>query len=139
MHHPDRLTEPLKRTGQKGIGLSAYEPVGWNEALDHVADKLITIAQHDGTESVWPYFYAGTMGLVQRDNIECLRHVMKYSRQHSTFCTPLADAGWNAGTGAKRGVDAREIAYSELIVVWGGNPVSTQGQSDASYRSGQAQ
>ena len=126
VHHPDRLTAPLRRTGHKGVGLSAFEPVGWNEALDHVADKLITIAQRDGTEAVWPYFYAGTMGLVQRDNIECLRHVMKYSRQHSTFCTPLADAGWNAGAGAKRGVDAREIAHSELIVVWGGNPVSTQ-------------
>lgn len=126
VHHPDRLTKPLKRVGHKGVGLSAFEPVSWNEALDHVADKLITVAQRDGAEAVWPYFYAGTMGLVQRDNIECLRHVMKYSRQHSTFCTPLADAGWNAGTGAKRGVDAREIAHSELIVVWGGNPVNTQ-------------
>ena len=126
VHHPNRLTEPLRRTGHKGVGLSAFVPINWDEALDRVADKLISVAQSDGSEAVWPYFYAGTMGLVQRDNIECLRHVMKYSRQHSTFCTPLADAGWNAGTGAKRGVDAREIAHSDLIVVWGGNPVSTQ-------------
>jgi anaerobic selenocysteine-containing dehydrogenase len=38
----------------------------------------------------------------------------------------LSDAGWLAGVGAKRGVDGREIAKSDLIVVWGGNPVSTQ-------------
>ena len=38
----------------------------------------------------------------------------------------LTDAGWMAGVGVKRGVDAREIAESDLVVVWGGNPVSTQ-------------
>ena len=41
-------------------------------------------------------------------------------------CTTLADAGWLAGTGEKRGVDPREIEKSDLIVVWGGNPVFTQ-------------
>ena len=38
----------------------------------------------------------------------------------------LTDAGWLVGHGAKRGVDGREMAKSDLIVVWGGNPVSTQ-------------
>jgi anaerobic selenocysteine-containing dehydrogenase len=66
------------------------------------------------------------MGLVQRDGINRLRHAMKYSRQHSTFCVTLADAGWNAGTGAKRGVSPLEIPESDLVIVWGGNPVSTQ-------------
>ena len=51
---------------------------------------------------------------------------MRYSRQHSTICVALTDAGWIAGVGAKRGVDPREMAKSDLIVVWGGNPVSTQ-------------
>ena len=51
---------------------------------------------------------------------------MRYSRQHSTICNALSDAGWIVGVGAKRGVDAREMAKSDLIVVWGGNPVSTQ-------------
>ena len=75
---------------------------------------------------MWPFFYAGTMGLVQRDGIERLRHVMGYSRQHSTYCNTLSDAGWRAGVGAKRGVDPREIAASDLVVMWGGNPVATQ-------------
>ncbi len=38
----------------------------------------------------------------------------------------LTATGWAAGVGARRGVDGREIAKSDLIVVWGGNPVSTQ-------------
>src|SRR6185312_12513209 len=36
------------------------------------------------------------------------------------------DAGWIAAVGQKRGVDGREMARSDLIVVWGGNPASTQ-------------
>ena len=75
---------------------------------------------------MWPHYYAGTMGLVQRDGQHRLRHAMRYSRQNSTICVALTDAGWLAGVGAKRGVDAREMAKSDLIVVWGGNPVSTQ-------------
>ena len=63
-----------------------------------------------GREAVWPYYYAGTMGLVQRDGINRLRHAMRYSREHSTICIALSDAGWLAGVGAKRGVDAREMA-----------------------------
>jgi anaerobic selenocysteine-containing dehydrogenase len=125
-HHPDRLTEPLRRVGAKGTGRAAYEPISWDAALDAVAEAFIRAAQRHGSEAVWPFYYAGTMGLVQRDGIHRLRHAMRYSRQHSTFCITLADTGWQAGAGVKRGVDSREIAESDLVVVWGGNPVSTQ-------------
>lgn len=66
------------------------------------------------------------MGLVQRDGINRLRHVMRYSRQKMTICTSMPQIGWDAGVGATRGIDSRELAKSDLIVVWGGNPVSTQ-------------
>ncbi|MFQ6023199.1 MAG: molybdopterin oxidoreductase family protein [Acidiferrobacterales bacterium] len=126
VHHSDRLRVPLRRVGPKGEGIRAFQPLSWDDALDEVADHLIRTTDKYGGEAVWPHFYAGTMGLVQRDGIERLRHVMKYSRQHSTICITLVDAGWNAGTGMKRGVDPREMAESDLIVVWGCNPVNTQ-------------
>lgn len=126
VHHPDRLTKPLRRIGAKGEGREAFEEISWDEALDTVAEKLRSAVAKFGPETVWPYYYAGTMGLVQRDGINRLRHAMGYSRQHSTFCSTLADAGWLAGAGSKKGVDAREMAESDLIVIWGCNPVSTQ-------------
>ena len=125
-HHPARLSQPLRRVGEKGIGLAAFRPISWYEAFDEVAEALTRATQRHGSEAVWPYYYAGTMGLVQRDGINRLRHVMRYSREDLTICNALSDAGWFAGVGAKRGVDGRELAKSDLIVVWGGNPVSTQ-------------
>ena len=125
-HHPERLSVPLRRVGDKGGGHDAFVPISWDDALDEVAERFARAAQKHGSETVWPYYYAGTMGRVQRDGINRLRHAMRYSREATTICNFLSDNGWLAGVGAKRGIDAREIAKSDLIVVWGGNPVSTQ-------------
>jgi len=125
VHHPDRLTHPLVRNGPKGS--NHWKRVSWDEALDRVADAFTEKAAKYGAETVWPYFYAGTMGLVQRDGINRLRHAMKYSRWFSTICVTLSDTGWLAGVGGKRGIDMREVAqHSDLVVIWGGNPVNTQ-------------
>ena len=79
-----------------------------------------------GAESVWPYYYAGTMGLVMRDGINRLRHVKKYSGFHSTICVNPAYAGYAAGIGRIAGVDPREMAKSDLVIIWGTNAVNTQ-------------
>jgi anaerobic selenocysteine-containing dehydrogenase len=124
IHHPDRLTRPLLRTGPKGSG--QFRPIPWDEALDRIAGRFAADAARLGPEAVWPYYYAGTMGLVMRDGINRLRHVMRYSQMKKTICTASAEAGWAAGTGRFIGPDPREMAKADLIVVWGGNPVATQ-------------
>ena len=123
-HHPDRLTTPLLRTGPKGSG--EFRPISWDEALGRIADKFQSIAAEHGKEAIWPYYFAGTMGLVQRDGINRLRHAMGYSRQKGTICSIIAEAGWTAGCGRIVGPDSREMVDSDLIVMWGGNPVATQ-------------
>jgi anaerobic selenocysteine-containing dehydrogenase len=121
VHHPDRLTHPLRRNAGGG-----FDRISWDAALDEVAENFITATQTYGTEAVWPYFYAGTMGMVQRDGINRLRHVMNYSGQLPTVCSTLARSGWRAGVGTVRGPDPREMAEADLIIAWGGNPASTQ-------------
>ncbi|MEJ2175309.1 MAG: molybdopterin oxidoreductase family protein [bacterium] len=123
-HHPDRLTQPLRRRGPKGSG--EFEPISWDAALDATAEALLRAEQRHGAESVWPYYYAGTMGLVMRDGINRLRNVKKYSGQHSTICVTAAWNGFIAGTGRLAGADPREMAKSDCVVIWGTNPVHTQ-------------
>ena len=93
VHHPDRLLKPLVRSGAKGEG--AWKEASWDAALDLVAEKFIAAEAKLGSETVWPYFYAGTMGLVQRDGIERLRHAKKYSGFFGSICTNLAWTGWS--------------------------------------------
>src|SRR5882757_2596559 len=68
VHHPDRLMQPLVRKGAKGSG--EFAPIGWDAALDLVAENFLRIEQRSGPQAIWPYFYAGTMGLVMRDGIQ---------------------------------------------------------------------
>jgi anaerobic selenocysteine-containing dehydrogenase len=123
-HHPDRLLHPLRRVGAKGSG--EFAPISWDDALDLVAENFLKAEQRHGAESVWPYYYAGTMGLVMRDGINRLRHVKKYSGFHSTICVNPAQSGFAAGVGTIAGPDPREMAKSDLVVVWGTNAVNTQ-------------
>jgi anaerobic selenocysteine-containing dehydrogenase len=123
-HHPDRLTQPLRRTGAKGSG--AFAPISWDDALDLVAEEFTRAEGKHGTEAVWPYLYAGTMGYVMRDGIHRLRHAKKYSGFFSTICVNPAFTGFTAGTGKLAGTDPREMAKSDLVVIWGTNAANTQ-------------
>jgi anaerobic selenocysteine-containing dehydrogenase len=124
VHHKDRLLTPLRRKGPKGSG--EFAPISWDDALDETAEALTRAEQRHGAQAVWPYYYAGTMGLVMRDGIHRLRHAKRYSGFHSTICVNPAYAGFAAGVGKIAGPDPREMAKSDLIVIWGTNAVSTQ-------------
>jgi anaerobic selenocysteine-containing dehydrogenase len=124
IHHPNRLLYPLKRKGKKGS--YQFTRITWNEALDEIATRFNAIEAQHGAQSIWPYNYAGTMGLVMRDGIKRLTHTKKYSRQYDTICTNMAWSGYVAGTGKLGGADPREMAKSDCVVIWGTNAVATQ-------------
>ena len=124
IHHPDRLLYPMKRKGPKGSG--EFTRISWDDAMGETAEAFLKAEAKYGAEAVWPYFYAGTMGYVMRDGINRLRHAKGYSNMYDTFCVALSWTGFLAGTGSISGVDPREMQKSDLIVIWGGNPVNTQ-------------
>ena len=124
-HHPDRLTTPLLRTSKKSE-TATFEPISWESALDLLADEIKSRTSKFGAESIWPYYYGGTMGLVQRDGMVKLSNAFGFSHMKKTFCTQIAFDGWFAGTGKLIGSDPREIAESDLILIWGCNAAATQ-------------
>ena len=53
VHHSERLSDPLIRTGAKGSG--EFRVATWAEALTRVAEAFTEAAREYGAESVWPY------------------------------------------------------------------------------------
>src|SRR5579872_1342969 len=44
VHHPDRLTQPLRRVGDR------FAPIGWDDALDIVAEALLRAEERHGSQ-----------------------------------------------------------------------------------------
>ena len=61
--HPDRLLVPQRRIGKKGEG--KFEPITWEDALGEVTNRLQSNLSQYGEQSLLPYSYAGTMGLIE--------------------------------------------------------------------------
>ncbi|HDR9023284.1 TPA: molybdopterin oxidoreductase family protein [Burkholderia vietnamiensis] len=123
VHHPDRLTVPLKRIGAKGEG--RFAPITWNEAFDEIGRRLGEIAARS-PESILPYSYAGTMGLVQGEGIaQRFFHKIGASRLERTICAAAGAAGLRYTYGGNIGMHLEHFEESELILIWGANPIAS--------------
>jgi anaerobic selenocysteine-containing dehydrogenase len=123
VHSPRRLTTPLLRTGPKGSG--EFAPIGWPEAIQRICDSWKELIAEHGGETVLPYSYAGTMGLVQRNSGHPFFHRLGASRLERTICSPAKDAGWKAVMGDTPAMQPDEILESDLVILWGINAAAT--------------
>jgi anaerobic selenocysteine-containing dehydrogenase len=124
-YHADRLLHPLRRVGPKGSG--RFERVSWRDAIAEVADRLRTIAESaDGPQSILPYSYAGTMGLVQGSSMDRrFFHTLGASMLDRTICSMAGSVGMRMTVGANIGADAEGIPESDLILLWGTNTLTS--------------
>src|SRR5579863_1146884 len=119
-YSPDRLLYPQKRTGAKGEG--RFTRISWDEALDTIARRLATIAQQHGSESILPYSYAGTMGLLNTAGMDRrFFHRLGASRLDRTICSTTAAAAQNATLGLRYGTEPEQFSAAKLIIAWGAN------------------
>ncbi len=123
VHHPDRLTTPLKRVGRKGEG--RFVPISWDEAFAEIGGRLAEIASRE-PEAILPYSYAGTMGLVQGEGIaQRFFHALGASRLERTICAAAGAAGLRYTYGGSLGMHLEHFEESELILIWGANPIAS--------------
>ncbi len=123
-YHRDRLTTPLKRVGAKGEG--KFAPITWDEALDEIATRLGDIARSaHGPQSILPYSYAGTMGLVQGSSMDHrFFHLLGASKLDRTICSMAGTVGMRMTVGANIGADGEGIPESDLVLLWGTNTLT---------------
>jgi anaerobic selenocysteine-containing dehydrogenase len=123
-YHPTRIKTPLKRVGAKGEG--KFVPISWDEALATIASKFTSIIAEHGAESILPYSYAGNMGLLQCQSMDRrFFHAIGASQLERGICSSAGAAGLAVTLGSRLGTDMEAFAGSELIILWGTNPITS--------------
>jgi anaerobic selenocysteine-containing dehydrogenase len=116
-----RLLQPLRRTGPKGTG--NFQPISWEEALDLIASRFTSIISSHGAEALMPFYYRGSMGIVQRYALQRIFNALGASRIFGDVCG--ASASVLLKEGHPSNVDPEETPDARLILLWGQNVLTT--------------
>ena len=124
VYHPDRLQHPLRRVGPKGSG--QWERISWDEAVQTICDRWREIIASDGAQAILPHSYSGTLGLVQlyATNTRFWNR-LGASRLQRSICGAAAETAVNLTLGKRWSTPYETVAHSQLVILWGHNPVST--------------
>ncbi|MDP3047592.1 MAG: molybdopterin oxidoreductase family protein [Chloroflexota bacterium] len=124
VYHPDRILHPLMRVGAKGEG--RFQRVSWEEALDTIARRWTELCTSHGPETILPYSYSGTLGVVHNDSLDRrFFHRLGASELDRTICSAAGTAGIRYTLGARLGADPETMPQARLVLIWGANPAST--------------
>ncbi|MEA2543178.1 MAG: hypothetical protein QOH35_4544 [Acidobacteriaceae bacterium] len=129
VYSPARLLQPMRRRrgaakGKMPLGREAevFEPIGWDEALDLIAERLSSIAQQHGPESILPYSYAGTMGVLGYGSMDRrFFHRLGASRLDRTICATAGGDALVSVYGKKLGTDPEHFRHARYIIAWAAN------------------
>lgn len=123
-YHPDRLLQPMRRTGPKGS--KQFAPISWDEALDEITSRWKDIIDRDGPQAIAPYSYLGHQGLVHGLNGgDAFFNRMGATVMERTFCGEGSATAWLMTHGPSSGMDPESFVHSKYIIIWACNSVST--------------
>ena len=100
----------------------AFERISWDEALDIIAARLQQISNQHGPESILPYSYAGTIGVLGYGSMD--RRFFHRTGGLAAQPHHLLTAGGDALLsvyGRKLGTDTEAFRDSRYIIAWGAN------------------
>ncbi len=129
VYAPDRVLYPLRRKPgvpkgplPRGKEHEAFERISWDEALDAIATRLQHIADTHGPESILPYSYAGTIGVLGYGSMDRrFFHRLGASQLDRTICSEAGGVAWNYVYGKKYGMPTEDFRLAKLILAWGAN------------------
>lgn len=129
VYSPERILYPLRRKPgapkaplTRGREHESFERISWDEALDSIAARLREIGERYGPESILPYSYAGTIGVLGYGSMDRrFFHRLGASRLDRTICSEAGGTAWNLVYGKKLGTPPEDFRLAKLILAWGSN------------------
>jgi len=121
VYHKDRVLYPMKRIGEKGEG--QFKRISWDQAIETIASKFNSVIKEFGGESILPYHYGGSNGMLGDDFIDdYFFSKIGASQIAKTLCatpTSLVNKGM---FGKMPGVAFDDYPHAKFILIWGANP-----------------
>src|SRR3954452_9038321 len=120
VYSEDRILHPLIRED------GGFRRATWDEALGRVAEGLLRARDEFGGESILPYSYMGTQGLIQGNTMSArVMNALGASELERTICATAGIVGTVQAHGVSPEVDPEEWPNARYLLVWGWNPLST--------------
>ena len=127
VYHPSRLLHPLRRTNPKDSADPGWERITWDEALDTVAERLMTVAASDGPESVGFSSSSPSTSAIS-DAVDWVQRLIR-AFGSPNYCNYMELCGWGRYLaplytfGASvPGVYLPDLENAGCILFWGYNP-----------------
>jgi molybdopterin guanine dinucleotide-containing S/N-oxide reductase-like protein len=125
VYSPDRLLYPMRRVAPKGKGTGDardFVRVSWDEALGEITARLKRTASESGPESILPYSYGGTLGMLSNSGMaHRYFYRMGASQLDRTICATSGGQALVSVTGRKMGTEPEQFRKSKYIIAWGAN------------------
>lgn len=123
----ERLQHPMIRAGDRGSG--KWRKVSWEEALDYTADKLKSIIEKHGGESLVLGDRGGPFAEMQKAFIRALGSPNYFN--HHASCSNSVHNAHNVLTGHRRNTVAYDYKNCNYIVLYGRNILESIGTKEA--------
>jgi assimilatory nitrate reductase catalytic subunit len=124
LEHPERLTSPLLRQRDGRLA-----PVGWDTALDFVAERLLALRAAHGPATLAAF----GSGALTNEKAYLLGKFVRVALKspnidyNGRYCMASAAAGQNRAFGIDRGLPfpVSDIAETKTLLLWGSNCAET--------------
>ena len=119
LYHPDRLKKPLLKIN------AGWRPLGWNEALDRIADKMQKLRDKYPATALMHCYDAGNGGVLKGID-------RRFFNAYGGVTGPKGSLCWSAGITAQKydfgdvlSHDPSDLINAKTIILWSRNPRNT--------------
>jgi anaerobic selenocysteine-containing dehydrogenase len=116
-YSPDRILTPLYRRSLS----DDFRPIGWDEALDLAADRLVAIRRESGPAAIFHYRSGGSLGLLKHLSDYFFEQFGPVTMKRGDICSGAGDFAQETDFGYEDSHDLHDLLRSRHILLWGKN------------------
>ena len=120
LNSPDRLLHPMKRVGKRGEG--KFEQIGWDEAVQTIADKLKYTIDTYGNDAIYVNYATGMYSATGNPSARLLNLLGGYLKRSYDYSTNMLSAAlpflYGDECGPYDDVYASSMTEAEANPIW---------------------